>query len=246
MAELQFYKKPVMLDTNLHSNLKLKVPLPNLHFAADTASVPAVGMEFVELCKTYPIVFIQAAEGTGFPVVVLGTDSNLFVTTEGHWDAPYIPAFVRRYPFAPAEISDDGRVSICIDEECPGLNETEGEPLFDSEGKPTQMLATAIDFMTQFHHGMVRTDEFFKILKQADLLVERNSELSTVNGIRATLRGFMVVDEEKFDAITPEQLTMLRDKGFLPWIYLHLASLSNLGGIANRLALRQMAQTPAT
>ncbi len=63
-------------------------------------------------------------------------DENLFVDENGKWDAKYIPAFVRRYPFVLAEAFEGSKkaseqmLEVRIDETFPGLNHEKGKPLF--------------------------------------------------------------------------------------------------------------------
>ena len=57
-------------------------------------------------------------------MVILGVekDENLYVKQPGSWDARYVPAFVRRYPFVFSR-SDDGQTfTLCIDETWSGCN----------------------------------------------------------------------------------------------------------------------------
>ena len=104
MANLLFYEKPVPLNKNAHSGKKIRQAAHIFAFAGKTNSVVLAGVEFSEAAKEYPIVFAQSDE-TVVPVAMLGlrNEENLYVDEKGDWDAGYIPAFVRRYPFVLAE-----------------------------------------------------------------------------------------------------------------------------------------------
>jgi hypothetical protein len=58
--------------------------------------------------------------------------------TRGGWQAKYIPAFVRRYPFVFSSRGVGKTFTLCIDEAFPGFNQSgRGERLFGDDGKPT-------------------------------------------------------------------------------------------------------------
>ena len=72
------------------------------------------------------------------PVAVLGVrdQENRYVTTEGRWEAKYIPAFIRRYPFVFSSGADNSKFTLCIDEDFTGCNQKGlGQQLFDDQKK---------------------------------------------------------------------------------------------------------------
>ena len=102
MAEMIFYKKVVTLNNKLHADMKVKAPVLGFLFARRTNSVPILANEAASCAAEYPIVFVEGKDGFA-PVVLLGLrqSENLYVNINGEWDARYIPAFVRRYPYVP-------------------------------------------------------------------------------------------------------------------------------------------------
>jgi hypothetical protein len=237
MANLLFYKTPVALNKVAHKDTRIK-PLNNdFGFARDTNSVIVAGVEFSEAAKDYPIVFAQAGEGI-VPVALLGLRNaeNLFVKPDGSWDARYIPAFVRRYPFVLAETGQgqEQRV-VCIDEGFAGFNQADGELLFENE-EPTPMLKQAIDFLEEYQKQYLRTEAFLKRLQELDLLVSLNAKVDLVSGEQFSLTGLMAVDEKKLLGLSDELALQFFKSGELGWVYCHLMSLGNLGGMVNRVA----------
>ena len=70
------------------------------------------------------------------PAALLGIrdKENLYVGQNGNWNAKYVPAFIRRYPFVFSS-TDGGRFTLCLDHEFDGVNRSGlGERLFDFEG----------------------------------------------------------------------------------------------------------------
>ena len=241
MANLLFYQKPVPLNKNDHKEKKIKSGNRNFAFAAGTNSVILAGVEFSEAGKEYPIVFAQAGENV-IPVALLGLRNaeNLYVDEEGHWDARYIPAFVRRYPFVLAEIGDAGQRAVCIDEGFEGFSDDEGEPLF-ADGEPSPLLKQAMDFLEEYQKQYVRTETFVRRLKENDLLMSLNAKVDMVDGQQFGLSGLLAVDERKLLQLPDDKALSLFRAGELSWIYCHLMSIGCMGRMIDRMAKRPAA-----
>ncbi len=236
MTTLLFYDKPVALNKNDHKDLKIKSSAGDYSFAAKTNSVIVAGVEFSEAAKEYPIVFAKAGESL-VPVALLGVrnEENLFVDSKGSWDARYIPAFVRRYPFVLAETGEAGQRMVCIDEGFKGFNTEEGEALFAGE-EPTPALQQAIDFLEEYQRQYLRTEVFLKRLQDLDLLQSLNAKVDMADGQQFALTGLMVVDEKKLLELSDEQALAFFRSGELAWLYCHLMSLGCLGAMIDRVA----------
>jgi hypothetical protein len=236
MANLLFYKNPVPLNKNDHKNKKIKASDGQFDFAAKTNSVILAGVEFSEAAKEYPIVFAQAGE-TIIPVALLGlrNEENLYVGEDGAWDARYIPAFVRRYPFVLAETGDAGQRVVCIDEGYTGFNDDDGEPLFEGE-EPSPVLKQAMDFLEEYQKQYVRTNAFVERLKENDLLMALNAKVDMVDGQQFGLSGLLAVDERKLLQMPDDKALELFKTGELSWVYCHLMSLGCMGQMIDRMA----------
>jgi hypothetical protein len=236
MATLLFYDKPVPLNKNEHKSLKIKPATGDFSFAAKTNSVILAGVEFSEAAKEYPIVFAEVGE-TMVPVALLGlrNEENLFVDEKGKWDARYIPAFVRRYPFVLAETDEANQRMVCIDEGFAGFDKKKGEPLFDGE-EPTALLQQAIDFLEEYQRQYVRTEVFIKRMKDLDLFDALNAKVDMADGQQFALTGLHVVNEKKLLELSDENALAFFRSGELAWVYCHLSSLGALSGMIDRVA----------
>ncbi|HLA36802.1 MAG TPA: SapC family protein [Rhodocyclaceae bacterium] len=237
MASLLFYEKPVALNIDNHKKIRVGA-LVDFMFSAKTNSVLLTGTEFVEACKEYPIVFIRV-DGKIFPVALLGLrdNENVFVDAAGKWDARYIPAFVRRYPFVLAETGGPDLV-VCIDEASAVFDVESGEPLFAEDGTKTPFLENALNFMNAYQVQFKRTETFVKHLETMGLLTSMNAKAEMVDGRNFLLNGLLVVDEQKLQGLDKAKAHALLRTGELGWIYAHLLSLSNMGRIVDRLSQR--------
>lgn len=236
MANLLFYEKPAALNKVTHKDYKIKPVGDNFKFAARTNSVILAGIEFTEASKEYPICFAKAGDSV-VPVALLGlrNEENLFVDSEtGKWDARYVPAFVRRYPFVLAEGGEEGQRMVCIDEAYAGFSKDEGDPLFDGE-EASPFLKQAIEFLEQYQRQYQRTERFVQRLQENDLLMALNAQVDMVDGQKFALTGLLAVDEKKLLALSDEKALEFFRSGELAWLYCHLMSLANMNRMIDRV-----------
>ena len=245
MSDAVYYEKPVLLNRDKHRHRRVKAS-NSFAFARRANSLYLAGVEFSEACKEYAIVFTRVANQKVAPVAMLGLRSreNLYVDDQERWLAGYVPAFVRRYPFVLAELSGQS-MGVCIDEAFAGLNDEEGEALFDGRGNNTPFLQNALDFLNRYQQEYRRTEAFCQRLEQAGLLVEMNAKADLVDGRSFTVSGLLVVDEKKLMAL-PDMLALsLFRAGELHLISMHLMSLSNMKTLVDRMAQRKSPLKPA-
>jgi SapC len=243
MANKEFYKNPVLLNRDTHRNKRIQ-SAPDYGFAAQANSLYLAAVEFADAAKEYPIVFTTQAGGRTVPMALLGLreDENLLLNAQGQWQGDYVPALIRRYPFVLAELGD-GKMGVCIDEGFSGLNETQGERLFDETGQDTPLLKQAVEFLNSYHREYLRTEAFCTALQEAGLLTPMDARAELTDGSKFLVNGLMVVDEKKLLAMPDDRaLSMLRS-GMLGWVYLHLASLTNLNKLLTKLAQRKAGAT---
>ncbi|MDV7396877.1 SapC family protein, partial [Arthrospira platensis SPKY1] len=115
----------------------------------------------------YTIAFAKDEAGTYMSVALLGlkAEQNLFVNAQGQWQqGAYIPAYVRRFPFAPA---GEGDKMVVVMETRSGVVGpfAEGEPLFDN-GQPTETLQRALGLVEAFHREAQGTQAFCRWLDE--------------------------------------------------------------------------------
>lgn len=215
------------LDSVKHRTLRLHPR--GFAFAAEAMTVPLSGSEFVEVAKSYPIVFPL---GNCAPQALLSLKigRNPFVGGDGQWNAPYVPAHIRRHPFILSRPDGNAQVAVLIERSALSLNETEGERLFDDEGNSSVMLKEIIAFLTQFQAESVATEAVCKPLEA--VLVERQIEVEIAGQPKQILNGFRSVDPAKLESLPDETFLAWRKSGLLPLVYAHMASMSNVQRLA--------------
>jgi len=240
MSTFAFYQKVVALNSDVHRNLRFAADEANFYFARDTTAVLLAGVEFAEAAREYPIVFIRGQDKQMRPVALLGVrdGENLFVDGQGKWDARYIPAFVRRYPFVMADGGANGQLVVCIDESCPALNAGHGELLINAEGKLEPRMNEVMQFLQNFQREFARTELITRQLDELGLFIRQGARFDTSTGETFQLNDFYLIDEAKFGQIADARLPELFRSGALGLGYLHLASLGNMRKLLDRVSAR--------
>ena len=228
------YTNPVALNIEAHADLKIS-PSPNGYgFAANSLTVMLTVSEFFDAARFYPIIFSVSPEGQMVPVVLLGIEENenLFVDEDGRWDAHYIPAYVRRYPFVTSD-GAEGQLTVCFDEAYDGFNLNDGISLFE-HGEPTERMQEIQSFLHDYYQQMQLTSQFCEVIREKGLLKEISAQVSLKDGRKFGLNGLQVVDEEKLTQLSDLELVSLFRNGMLALIQAHHISLRNFGLLVDR------------
>lgn len=231
------YRKPVLIDRAKHAALRV-APIELFDFAAGVQALPVTVNEFKEVQKEYPLVFARTAEKALLPLALLGLrkSENLYVNAKGEWDARYIPAYIRRYPFIFTESAGD-KLTLCVDEAFSGLNSEVGEPLFQ-DAQESAYLKRILEFMGAYQSDFKRTIEFCRHLDELGVLIQMSAQAELKSGEKYVVNNFLMIDEAKLRTIDSVSVGRLFQSGELALVYAHLMSLSNLGRLIDRLALR--------
>ena len=98
-SQMLIYESAVPVSSARHGRWSVEVGA-DYTFSKNVNSVPLMAVEFPNAASEYAIVFAPIGEEV-FPAVVLGmrTDENLYLGQDAKWNAKYVPAFIRRYPF---------------------------------------------------------------------------------------------------------------------------------------------------
>ena len=240
------YRQPVLLDSVLHRHNRVG-KLTDFSVAQHMHASYLATAEFDQAALEYVIVFVDdgvdAVTGKTrvSPIVMLGVigGENLFV--EGaRWDAHYLPAYVRRYPFWTTDLAGAPPESpgVMIDTGWSGWSDTLGDAVFGADGKPTPTLERALDFMRQFELEVERTRQFCELLVEHDLLREMSADAKLPDGNAIALNGFLAVDHVKLMALPDAAVLELHRNGILGLLHTHLMSLGNLRRLVDRKAKR--------
>lgn len=211
-----------------HQNKKVK-PTNGFKFVQNVHLASVMVHEFSRVAPIYPIVFLEDTKKDEFrPVVMLGLEAgeNLFVE-DGNWNASYVPAIIRRYPFALASINDENKYTVCIDSSSEFINDTEGEPLFDSNGEPSQAMEKVKQYLVQLQQMENFTVAFCKYMQEKNMFTPLNMKVKVGEEIK-NITGAYIINEERLASLSSEIFLDLREKKYLAVIYSHLSSLGQI------------------
>lgn len=234
--QLLIYETAVPLNAGRHGDVSLDAQ-PTYGFSAGINAVPLMAVELVRAADEYAVVF-TAGDDDVMPAAVLGIrgDQNLYLSADATWQARYIPAFIRRYPFVFSASADGQTLTLCIDETHPGVNrEGRGQRLFDDERKPSTFTQDVLKFLQDYQMQFERTRVFGRRLKELGLLEPMQAEVTTPDGSKLKLGGFMAVSRDKLRALDPAALAGLAATDELELVYLHLHSMRNFEQMKDRL-----------
>ncbi|MFB3041365.1 MAG: SapC family protein, partial [Candidatus Poribacteria bacterium] len=236
-TQVLFYESAVQLSSERHRDWSIKKGT-DYSFAKHVNAVPLTAVEFAKAALEYAIVFANSGD-TVMPTVILGIQNkqNLYLNADGTWQAKYIPAFVRRYPFIFSRTPDDTKFALCLDESFSGCNqEGLGERLFDAQGTRTEYLGNVLDFLRQYQGQFQLTEAFGKKLKELNLLEPMHAKIRLKSGQQMSIGGFMAINRERLKALPADKLAELMQSNELELMYIHMQSMGHFSDMVNRLS----------
>lgn len=238
------YREPQLLDSNTHRQKKIS-GLTDFSITSKMHAVFVAATEFPQAALDFPVIFINTGEKTEggkalvAPVALLGLTPEENLRVDGsRWDARYIPAFIRRFPFLTAPVQGSDGLGVFVDAAWSGFNDQDGQPLFDAQGKPTQTLEGVLEYLKRFDEEQHRTRLFCERLVQLDILKEMTADATMPNGETVKVEGFLAVDEEKLAKLPDATVLELHRNGMLMLMNVHLVSLANIRDLVERKAAR--------
>jgi len=248
--QLMFYESAVPVSPARHSDACIESGT-GYGFSAGANAVPLMAVEFIRAATEYAIVFTAVGDEI-VPAVVLGVkgEQNLYLDADAKWQAQYVPAFVRRYPFVFSTSEDRKSLTLCIDETHKGVNHAgRGERLFDEQRKPTAYTQQVLKFLQEFQVHFERTRLFGQHVKELGVLEPMAAQVTTPKGDKIALGGFLAVSRAKLRQVPAEKLAELAKTDELELLYLHLYSMRNFNVVKDRLvgsmASESAAEAPA-
>lgn len=223
------YAQLATINKDRHATVKVK-PTDGFSYAARFHVAAVLAHEFPRAASIYPVVFLKdEASGRFQPVALLGLEEgqNLFVDDSGRWKASYVPAVIRRYPFALAAAGDPATFAVCIDEGSPLVGQEDGLPLFDEQGQPAAALQNVVKYLSELQQMDAQTQAFCQFLAEQDLLVPLNMQLQLGQEVK-NVQGAFAINDARLAALPDELFIQMRQRGYLPAAYAHLVSLTQV------------------
>lgn len=246
MIDPALFIEPQALDRVQHRQMRLKPSPTRYDRTAGMNAMFITAVEFGDVCREYPIVFVEAGQQNGqrdvAPMAVLGLEQgeNLMLGADGSWGARYTPAILRAYPLGLARI-DNGQYAICVDAKSGALSADEGERLFSDEGEATPFLDEQRKFAEQIESEAERTRMVGRRLLELELLRAMRFDATLPDGKQISVDGFLALDEEKFSVLPDATVIDLHRSGLAALIHAHQISLGLMRALVERRLARRAA-----
>jgi len=238
-GKMFLFERPELLNKEQHAGYGLSKTEKPFAFCAKVRAIPLTVNELPFAMKHFPIVYTNKENPLPLAVVGIIDDANLFVNDEGAWDEfAYIPAYIRRYPFAMASETGGDRLAIVIDTASQWVVRGGEVPLFEN-GEPSKATTDAIEFCKRCEGERRLTEQMMARLKDFDLIQGQSAQYTQPGGSEAhTFAQYFGVDEQRIAALPADRFEALRKAGLLPYIYAQLMSFTNWRELMNRRAKR--------
>jgi len=233
-----FYNDLMPLNSRDHAKWSTR-PMDTAVWLKTQHAIPITVDEFLQAQRDFPIVYSSGDNPLPLALMGLNEGVNTFVNDEGKIDDPiYLPAYVRRYPFMLAKLSQEAdELSLCFDPTSSSVGEfDDGEKLFDEEGKATENTQGILNFCEQFEGAGQRTKLFVEELKKHDLLMDGEIAISRADDPDRPFiyRGFQMIDQEKMADLRGDTLREWNKSGILPLMHAQMFSLDHMRTIFGR------------
>ncbi len=234
------FKSIVPINNNIHLKLKIS-EVVNYSFAKTTNAAILTSAEFEKGSKVYPILFIRDGDDI-LPVALFGLEDkqNLFLKWNNQWDATYIPAHIRRYPFSLATAESTSEFIVCLDENSTIIGKSGEFSLFLANGKHSEYLNEKIRFLQDLQIEYENTLNFTQKLNQLDLFEPMNASINLNNGDNLSISGFYTINKEKFINLESDTLKELVETNDMKLIYEHFSSMDNFSKLINVISERKI------
>lgn len=238
-GKMFLFERPELLTKEQHGGLGLVAPEKRYQFCANTRAIPITVGEVPAAMKDYPVVFMSQEQPVLLAVTGLIDEVNLFVDENGNWEENrYIPGYIRRHPFGLATENDGERMAVVLDAGFDGVKDGGERPLFEN-GEPTEVTQSAIDFCKTYERDRALSEEFSKRLADYDLLRPQTAQYTPQGETEPkSFAQYIGIDEERFNALSDEQIVEMRKSGMLPIIHALLMSMGNWRLVLQRRAKR--------
>ena len=243
-----FYNDLMPLNSRDHANWRSR-PMEAAGFLKGQHAIPLTVDEFVQAQRTLPIVFTTGPNPLPLALMGLNEGVNTFVDAEGKINDPvYLPAYVRRYPYLLARLSEEAEeLSLCFDPSAEAIGAySEGQQLFEADGQPSELTKQILQFCENFEQAGQRTQTFMQELLEHDLLMDGEIAISVNDNPDQPFvyRGFQMVNQDKLREVKADQLATWNTSGFMMLVHAHIFSLELMRDIFARQVNQGTAPQP--
>ncbi|WP_299288790.1 SapC family protein [uncultured Tateyamaria sp.] len=222
------YQTLVPLSPEGQGNLSF-IEQRDFDFARTANAIPLTADEFPMALRHFPIVFSSGPSPTPLALVGMQKGRNDFVNPDGSWrDGVYVPAYLRRYPFAMVRESDTAERNLLCADLSSVMFSVNGptERMMFADDAPTALLEGVLEFCNRYEVALHRTRLMVQEAQKQELIGPSTVSL-TRDGKTTKVEGFSVVSEERLRGLSDTVLADFARRGVLNIFAAHQMSLTN-------------------
>jgi putative transposase len=217
------FEKIEVLDKTKHKN-RCFDEVSYQEIARHVGSIPLGFGEVLEMAPFCPIIISGKEEHLEF-IAFSGLNQNISIYLE---DIPYIPEYVKTYPFLNAVLIDKkGKRKDVIGIVQSEFVGKENQHSIFEKGELTPLAQEKIDAIRQLNTKRDISKRIVKELQKYDLLEKRDFKVGYEEEIKVVLDQFYIVNREKLFQLPVDILVLWAKKGWITLIDIHLKSLNN-------------------
>ncbi|MBU2869570.1 SapC family protein [Colwellia sp. E2M01] len=187
--------------------------------------------EYAQASSSFPIVLVKTPDSPRHQsVAMLGleTSENLYYKND-EWIGLMLPKNAGLAPFSLGLDPDQENTLVpYINLDSEFVGEDKELPLFDEEGKETELLNNVQNSLGRLYENEKRTENLIKELVENDLLQELELNMAFASGEKKKLTGIFTIDEAKLKALSDEKVLDFHKRGIFVPIYSMLSSLAQI------------------
>lgn len=167
---------------------------------------------------------------------------NLFVSN-GQWDPVFQPNGLQTLPLYLMQKPDDpNQFTVGFDSSSDCFGTSGGEPLFNDEGKATNVLMEKSKLLENELTLVRQTHAFLRVLEQHNLLKSVDLQVQYDNDRVNIIQGLYTINEDQLQTMNTEQFDELRKAGYLMPIHALLMSLYQVNVLVNRFNAQSLTE----
>ncbi len=224
------------ITANAHGNMQIAKD-NFLIFARDRHMLALRVTEVPRAIVDFPVLISRHQHDGSFALSALTSleaGKNLYFQN-GQWDSSFRTAAMATYPlFLMADPDGSDAPVLGVDDSSPAIVKQDGHALFDQKGKVSLWQDQQEKVLVEDGRNSVLTQRFLARLNELGLFRDVTLNVHFADEEISQIRGLYMINEDNLQALSPDQLSALKDHGYLPAIYAMLFSVFQL----NNLILR--------
>ena len=226
----------VELNNKKHLEMRVK-PGSNVALAAKQQIMKLRVTEASKAATSFPVFFTRDPRNGAWVLSALSSfepNQNLFVKQQ-RWDSAFQPTSVQTYPiYLMQSPNKENSYTLGILEQSDTFSKEDGEPLFDSKGRPSLYLSRIQKLLEADINNDFQTMKFSEKLAELDLLKAVNLSIQYQDDSVQNLNGLHTLDEDKLQSLSESQLLELNKLGYLVPIHAMLISIYQLNTLVKK------------